>query len=129
MQDIFDFTYKCLMLLSDSTGFSYKEINIIIWYICIPLSWAFLIDSIKGSYRFTIGYTIIILIGILVIDSFSKFSNKLFNASADFLRSFDKLGANYTNASVIICILIPLIIYSLLFKKAYFNSKNNLGKS
>ena len=125
MKEIFDITYRCLMFLSQLTGFSYKEINIIIWFIVIPFSWAFLIDKIRGKHYVKIGFSVIILLTILIISDFSKFSNTLFDASADFLRGFDRIGSNYTTSSVIICLLVPCIIYILLIKKAYFRQRKN----
>ncbi|WP_298895063.1 hypothetical protein [uncultured Psychroserpens sp.] len=120
MKEIFDLTYKLLMFLSRITGFSYKEINIIIWFIVIPLSWAFLIDKIRGKHFFKIGFIAIIILALLFIKDFSEFSNMAFDASAEFLRGFDSIGSNYTTTSVVICVLAPLIIYIILIRKAYF---------
>ena len=116
------------MFLSRITGFSYKEINIIVWFILIPLSWAFLIDKIKGQHYFKIGFTLITIMALLFIRNFSEFSNQLFDASANFLRSFSPIGMDYTEASVIICLLVPLVVYVVLIRKAYFkkNNKNYL---
>jgi hypothetical protein len=120
MKKIFELTYEFLMFLSRITGFSYKEINIIVWFIFIPLSWTFLIDKIKGKHYFKIGFSAIVILVLLFIRDFSEFSNKLFDVSADFLRGFNPVGMNYTEASVIICLLIPLVIYVVLIRKAYF---------
>ncbi|WP_460218618.1 hypothetical protein [Psychroserpens sp. MEBiC05023] len=121
MKDIFDFTYKVLMNLSRISGFSYKETNIIIWFVLIPFSWMFLIDKIRGKHIFKLSFTLIIFISVITINDFSKFSNKLFDKSAEFLRSFNAVGSNYTSSSVIICLIIPLIVYIILIKKAYFS--------
>jgi hypothetical protein len=120
MKKLFNLVYELLMFLADLTGFSYKEVNIIIWYIIIPLSWAVLLDKIVKKQYFKLSLLLVIITTFIIIDSFSEFSEMLFNTSADFLRSFNALGSNYTNSSVIICILIPIIIYYFLIKKAYF---------
>lgn len=120
MKKLFEITYEILMFLSRTTGFSYKEINIIVWFILIPLSWAFLIDKIYKFNYIKILSIIVISITLLFINDFTVFSNWLFNISADFLRSFDSLGSNYTASSVIICVFIPIVIYFLLIKKAYY---------
>lgn len=120
MKKLFDLTYQFLMFLSQSTGFSYKEINIIVWFIIIPISWSFLIDKIhKFNYLKTISILAIILV-LFFINDFTDFSNWLFDKSAEFLRYFDVIGSNYTSSSVIICLLIPVIIYLVLIKKAFF---------
>jgi len=46
MNKIFDITYKLLIWFSELTGFSYREINIIVWFILIPFSWALFSDKI-----------------------------------------------------------------------------------
>lgn len=38
MEFVFNLVYYFLMFLSRVTGFSYKEVNIIIWFIIIPFS-------------------------------------------------------------------------------------------
>ncbi|MDG5491270.1 hypothetical protein [Psychroserpens sp. SPM9] len=123
MKELFNLTYDCLMGLANLTGFSYKEINIIIWFIIIPLSWTILIDKIKGKHYFKISFLTLSLLTLVLIADFSAFSNSLFDTSADFLRSFDSIGSNYITTSVIICLILPLIIYGLLIRRAYFKNK------
>ena len=125
MKTIFNYTYEFLMFLSGITGFSYKEINIIIWFLIIPLTWVALIDKIKGQHHFKIGFSAITVITLLVIKDFSVVSDKLFDSSAEFLRSFDAIGSNYTASSVIICLLIPLVVYCILFRKIYLKQRMN----
>ncbi|WP_055436745.1 hypothetical protein [Lacinutrix algicola] len=120
MKDAFKITYEILMYLSRLTGFSYKEINIIVWFIIIPLSWAYLIDKIYKFNYLKIVTSIIISLTLLFTDDFTVFSNWLFDISADFLRSFNVVGSNYIASSVIICVLIPIVIYFVLIKKAFF---------
>lgn len=120
MRKLFNLVYDILVFLSNITGFSYKEVNIIIWFMIIPLSWAFLMDKIVNCHYFKITLLIIICLTLIIIDNFSQFSNSLFNKSANFLRSFDVIGSNYTTASVIVCIFVPILIYFILIKRAYF---------
>lgn len=120
MKSIFDFTYRVLMFLAKLTGFSYKEINVIVWFIIIPLVWIFLIDKIRKSNHLKIAFSVLILIVLIVIKNFSEFSNSVFDTSADFLRSFDHMGSNYTLTSVFICLIVPLLITIGLIKKAFF---------
>ncbi|WP_298902972.1 hypothetical protein [uncultured Psychroserpens sp.] len=120
MKEIFDLTYRFLMFLSRLTGFSYKEINIIVWFIVIPFSWAFLIDKIREKHYFKIGFALITTVVLIFTKDFQEFSNTLFEVSANFLRRFDGIGSNYITSSVIICLLIPCIIYIILIRKAYF---------
>ncbi len=124
MNEIFHFTYELLMTLSNITGFTYKEVNIIIWFILIPLSWTLLIDKIYKQRKFTIIFSILVAIFLALIPNFSIFCNWLFQRSVDFLNLFNDLGSNYVASSVIICVLIPIIIYSFLIWKAFFKKSN-----
>ena len=129
MKKLFEITYEILMFLSRVTGFSYKEINIIVWFLLIPMSWAFLIDKIYKFNYIKIISIITIAITLLFIKDFTLFSNWLFDISADFLRSFDFIGSNYVMSSVIICVLIPIVIYFVLIKKAFFLKHNSNRKT
>lgn len=119
LKKIFNLVYDVLIFISNLTGFSYKEVNIIIWYIIIPLFWCILIDKIIKRHYLKIAFTLIVVITLLSVKSFSEFSNQLFDASADFLRSFNAVGSNYTTSSVVICVVIPIAISVYLIKKAF----------
>ena len=126
MKKLFQITYEILMFFSQLTGFSYKEINIIVWFIIIPLSWAYLIDKIYKFNYLKIITAIVISLTLLFIDDFTVFSNWLFDISADFLRSFNVVGSNYVASSVIVCVLIPIVIYFVLIKKAFFKKNKKI---
>lgn len=120
MNTIFDYTYKILMTISNSTGFTYKEINIIVWFIIIPLSWMLLLDKIYQRRLFTMLFSLLVTIVIFFIPNFTHFCDWLFQKSVDFLNVFNDVGSNYVASSVIICVLIPIVIYVILIKKAFF---------
>ncbi|EDP95341.1 hypothetical protein U8527_16085 [Kordia algicida OT-1] len=125
MDTIFNYTYEILIWLANLTGFSYKEINIIIWFILIPLSWMLLLDKIYRQRKFTIIFSLLIAILLIAIPDFTRFCNWLFQKSVDFLNTFNTLGSNYVASSVIICVLIPIVIYVILIKKAFFKQNEN----
>ncbi len=120
MKQIFNSVYEFLIFISSISGLNYKEVNIIIWFIIIPFSWCFLIDKIINKHYLKIIFSSIVIFTLLFINDFSEFSNSLFDKSANFLKTFDNIGSNYTTSSVIICVLIPILIYFILIKKAYF---------
>ncbi|MGH1388147.1 hypothetical protein [Kordia sp.] len=125
MNTIFDYTYKILMTISNSTGFTYKEINIIVWFIIIPLSWMLLLDKIYQRRLFTILFSLLVAVVILFIPNFTEFCDWSFQKSVDFLNVFNDVGSNYVASSVIICVLIPIVIYVILIRKAFFKKSNN----
>ncbi|WP_046756725.1 hypothetical protein [Kordia jejudonensis] len=120
MQTIFEYTYQILMAIANSTGYTYKEINIIIWFIIIPLSWIVLIDKIYQQRKLTIVFVLCIIASLLFIPNFTSFCNWLFQKSVDFLNAFNNFGSTYVASSVIVCVLIPIVIYIILIWKAFF---------
>ncbi|WP_160127719.1 hypothetical protein [Kordia antarctica] len=120
MNTLFEYTYNVLIWISDYTGFTYKEINIIIWFFLIPLSWMLLLDRIYKQRKCTIIFLGINIASLLFIIDFTKFCNWLFQQSVDFLNTFNTVGSNYVTSSVVICVLIPIVIYVILIWKAFF---------
>jgi hypothetical protein len=101
------------------TGFTYKEINIIIFYFAIPFAYTVLVDKILRTHIWKVLYGLGI-VGLLVsIKNFSEFSNKMFDWSVAFLESFKSIGWDYFTASVIICLFVPGFIFIGLFYRYY----------
>ncbi|WP_298516337.1 hypothetical protein [uncultured Kordia sp.] len=120
MNTIFDYTYKILIAISEATGFTYKEINIIVWFIIIPLSWMLLLDKIYQRRLFTLLFSLLVAVTLFCIPNFTDFCDGLFQKSVDFLNLFNGVRSNYVASSVIICVLIPIVIYVILIRKAFF---------
>lgn len=123
MNFIFKIVFLWLQGLAWVSTLSYREINIIVFYILIPVSWVFLYELLKRKYKYTVALSLILLICVTVISfttGFESFSNWLFAKSQDFLNAItfvnDK-NLNYVISSVIICVVIPLIIYIPLIKR------------
>ena len=112
---IFEIVAGILYLFSEITGLTYKEINIIVYYILIPYSYFVLIDYIFGKHYLKTTFAFIVLV-ILINEykSFENFSDNLFDKSALFLNSFGFLGMDYYVASVVICVLVVIFIYIFL---------------
>lgn len=123
MEYLFKLVYDSLKFLERTTGLSYEEINIIIWFIAIPLSWAYLLDKIVGKHYLKITFVLFIIISLLIIDDFTLKCEMFFYKSVDFLNAFNSLGSNYKSTSVIICLFIPILIYFILFQKAFVKRK------
>jgi hypothetical protein len=45
---------------------------------------------------------------------FGVFADELFEKSVQFLQAFPVLGSNYILSSVVICVVVPFIIYAVL---------------
>ena len=126
MNEIFDIIYNFLKWLSSITGLTYREVNIVVYFIIIPSFFFYLISRIfRNKYPILI-FLALNFIALLIIPDFKKFSNHLFDKSVDFLEWFEIIGLNYIEASVVICVVIPVIIITMLFylKNASFKTDN-----
>ena len=99
-------------IIAKVTGMTYNEVNIIVYYLLIPLSWAVMIDYITMMPILTPMY-IIVWVVFLWKDPM-KFRDRCdwaFMKSVDFLLWFKRIGWNYIVSSVVICVVVPGLIY------------------
>ncbi len=93
---------------------SYFEINIIVYYFLVPLSWMALLDGIFDVHYFKVAFLFFCLgLGTMVRDFYS-FSIVLYKKSVIFLNYFNRYNSNYVLSSVWICVVIPASIYVIL---------------
>ena len=99
-------------IIAKLTGSTYNEVNIVVYYLIIPLSWTVMVDYITMLPFLTPMY-IIAWIFFLWKDPL-KFRDRCdwaFMKSVDFLLWFKKIGWNYIVSSVIICVVVPVLVY------------------
>ena len=99
-------------VIAKLTGMTYNEVNIIVYYLLIPLSWAVMVDYITMLPFLSLMY--IIAWVIFLWKDPMKFRDRCdwaFDKSVDFLLWFKKIGWNYVVSSVIICVVVPVLIY------------------
>lgn len=104
-----------LRRLSACFGITYNAINIIVYYMLIPLSWTIMLDIYIQYPLFT--YTLVVVwIGIMIgiRGKFITWSDWAYNKSVDFLNYFNRWGGNYVLNSVVICVVVPIAIYTAL---------------
>lgn len=119
MSPIFYIVYQALEWLSSITGLSYEEVNIIVYYTLAPLIFFALVDKILGKPIFLLAFsTFLIATGTQVRD-FSLFSEQLFDWSVRFLLGFSHLGIGYDKASVLVCVLLPILLLITLYRFAF----------
>lgn len=117
MNTIFWITANLLNEIAKWTGMTYNEINIIVYYLIIPLTWTVMLDLIIGFPIFT---ALLILVWSYIFVKtgtkrvFRIWCDLAFRDSVDFLLWFKRIGWNYVVSSVIICVAVPIIIYGLL---------------
>lgn len=120
IDQIFDGVYLSLKWCETQTGFSYREVNIIVFYILIPYLFCILIDQYYKHHQFKASFTILLIVGAFLIKDFKQFSDWAFDQSVVFLNWFDIIGLNYIEASVVICVFFPLLVIGMLL---YINKK------
>ena len=99
-------------IVSKLTGATYNEVNIIVYYLLIPLSWAAMVDYITMMPFLTPMY--IFAWVIFLWKDQMKFRDRCdwaFDKSVEFLLYFKKIGWNYIVSSVIICVVVPILVY------------------
>ena len=111
MKSIFNIVANSLDYLAKFFGLTYNQVNIIIYYFLIPLSWLVFIDIIIGGHFGVLTFCAFSFGVFVGCGNFKTYCDKVFNASALFLSSFEKLGSDYVKSSVIICVLVPIIVY------------------
>ena len=125
MSSIFDFVSILLNNIAIHTGLTYNEINIIAYYFIIPYTWIILADKIFKFHYLKIAFGIVIISTLILIDNFSAFCDWLFHISVAFLLFF----GDYIVSSVIICVFLVMVIYSILIYFSFFHKKHNLKKT
>ncbi len=119
MNNLFKIVYQALVAFSRVTGFTYNEVNIIVYYFIIPLIYFTMIDKILKTHALKIAFTLVSVV-IAVFTNFTEFSDRLFDISVQFLLLFSVIGWNYIVASVIICVFVPILIFIPLFFLSYY---------
>ncbi|MCM1140835.1 MAG: hypothetical protein NC453_19880 [Muribaculum sp.] len=104
-----------LLWAGEKCRLTYNEVNILVYYLLIPLSWCIMLDCWIGLPITSIAL-LLIWIGIFIMTrrNFRQWCDMRFMDSVDFLNWFNRWGGNYILNSVIICVALPLIIYAVL---------------
>ena len=127
MNTTFRIVYVALKQLSEITGLTYNEINVFVYYIVIPMIYLTMVDKIMKKHILKIVFAGMVITTAVFVD-LEKFSDSLFDASVQFLLWFKVFGWNYIVASVIICLVIPLIVFGVLFYFSYWPGLKNTLK-
>ena len=117
---IFSAVQQFLEWVAKITHRTYHEVNIIVYYFLIPLTWTLMIDYIFSlPFIFSIAYSLFCISVTLSRKNFRKFCDGLFYKSAIFIERF----GDYYLFSVLLCVGLPLVIYIVLgfFVYKHFN--------
>ena len=113
---IFELVANALYSGARILGITYNELNIIVYIIIIPLVWAYMIDKVYKFHRIKIAYLLFLLVILGVGGTFETNCDRLFIICQRFLCLFYPIDINYTEASVIFCLVAPILIHIALIK-------------
>ena len=112
---IFDLVANALKRIASAFGLTYNQINIIVYYFVIPLSWAVMLDLYLHK---PVASLVVVAVWMFILlykwRCFSEWCDWLFDRSVQFLLYFNRWGGYYYLTSVIICVVVPLLIYGVL---------------
>ena len=93
-------------------GITYNEINILVYYLLIPLTWTIMVDLLIGMPLTTIAM-LCVWAGICIgtWGRFTEWCDWAFMRSVDLLNYFNRWGGNYVLNSVVICVAVLVLIY------------------
>lgn len=111
----FSIVANTLLYIGRKTGLTYNEVNILVYYLLIPLPWAVMFDCWLGLPIVTASF-LLVWLGIFIATRhiFREWCDWAFQDSVSFLKWFNRWDGNYVLNSVVICVLLPLIAYGLL---------------
>jgi len=101
-----------LTWLADLTHTTYQQINIIVYFIAIPIVWAVMLSMITSSINTAIGsiYTLVAAGALLDIRSFEQ----VYDIGVKIVEWFSIIGWDYYEASVYTCVHFPIIVTAIL---------------
>lgn len=123
---IFALVAAGLVWMARKMHLSYNAVNVLVYYWLVPATWTFMIDwkldcqiatfAYEGFFPMFTTLLCSAWIGIILATMmfFDKWCDLIFNLSVDFLNYFNRWGGNYVLNSVVICVAIPIIIYTIL---------------
>ena len=112
VSNIFRKVANVLLRGASALDITYNEINIIVYFLLIPISWTIMLDFYLG-YPITTCALAFIWLGIKLgtWGRFREWSDWAFMRSVDFLNFFNRWGGNYVLNSVVICVVVPVFVY------------------
>jgi hypothetical protein len=111
---LFDCIVHLLQLLARKTGLTYVEVNILLYYFIVPLTWFVLIDIWLQIYYCSLAFLLFSLGFIAGCRDFKGYAEWLYRKSVTFLNFFNRYGSTYQTSSLWICVFLPLAVYILL---------------
>ena len=116
IKEIFNWNANIFIWLSKKTHLSYNAVNIIVYYMLVPLTWAMMLDFVLHCWPVLtiIWLTFCLFVSCIHRHHVESFCDMIFKRSVEFLMWFQHVGWDYYKASVIICVMVIALIYLVL---------------
>ena len=110
---IFNQTALALVKAAQKLNLTYNEVNIIVYYMIVPLTWCIMLDFILSCWPWMSVVWLALCVAVIWWHrkDFSQWCNWAFQKSVNFLLWFHHIGWDYYKASVIVCVVVLLLIY------------------
>ena len=105
-----------LIKMANFLGISYNEANILVYFVVIPMIWAWMIDKAYRTHVVKASYAILVMTMVLISGDVSKLCDTLFMVCVYFLYLFKPIGIGYMTSSVIFCVVLPVIFHIWLMR-------------
>ena len=99
------------MHMANFLGISYNEANILVYFVLIPMVWAWMIDRTHRSHAVKISYAMLVMAVVLIGGNVSELCDTMFMVCVYFLCLFEPIGIGYMTSSVIFCVILPVIFH------------------
>jgi len=110
----FSFVAKVLHKTAEIIGLTYEEVNILLYYLAVPLVYVSVLDAILGSHYIKAIWLIVTALFVFPVNRFKERSMALFGRSVTFLKWFARFGLDYLQASVLVCVVLPVVVLLVL---------------
>ena len=121
MNAVFDAVMHSLEWGAGLSGLTYAEVNIIVYFMLLPVALAAMADRILHWHWLKLSVLAVWATALLAIPNFTAFSDRAFDLCAAFLSAFAVVGLSYVQASVAVCVILPLLVLAGL---VVFNLRN-----
>lgn len=107
----FEFVATTLRDWAEIFGVTYKEMNIIVYIIAMPMVWAYMIDKAFNFHYLKAAHLVFLLLAFGIAGTFENNCDGLFLLCQLLLCTFYPIGIDYTTASVIFCVVVPIAFH------------------
>lgn len=116
IQETFSATAYGLIKTANFLGISYNEANILVYFVVIPMTWAWMIDRSYRTHLSKCLYASAVAAVLLACSDWSMLCDALFMVCVKFLYLFKPIGISYVQSSVIFCVIVPVVIHLCLLR-------------